>query len=325
MKVAVLGAGAIGGFVGAMLSRAGTDVHLIARGPHLEAIRRDGLRVVGTDTDVLARVPATDDPHEVGEVDVVILGLKAYSYASCGPLVEPMLGLGTVVVAAQNGIPWWYFHGHGGAHDGHRLESVDPGGSVSAVLAPERALGCVVFPATEIVAPGVIRHLEGLQFPVGEPDRSRSDRCLRFAEVMSAAGFRSPVTDIRAQIWLKLMGNATFNPISALTGATMAEICAARATKELVRSMMEEIVEVARAVGDPPPSQITIERRMAGAERVGHHKTSMLQDLEAGKPLETDALIGAVLEIADLVGVDTPGLRAVGATIGLLGQTRTER
>ena len=325
MKVAVLGAGAIGGFVGGLLARSGTDTTLIARGEHLAAIRRDGLRILGDGLDIVVDVPATDDPGEVGVVDVVLLGLKAYSYASCGPLLAPLLGPQTTVVAAQNGIPWWYFHRQGGPFDGRRIESIDPDGAVSAVIAPERAIGCVPYPAAEIIAPGVIRHLEGMQFPLGETDRSKSDRCRQFAEAMTAAGFRSPVTDIRPQIWLKLMGNAAFNPISALTHATMAEICAYPSSRALVVRLMEEIAAVAAAVGDPPPSSITIERRLAGAERVGHHKTSMLQDLEAGKSLEVDALLGSVIEIADMVGAEVPSLRAIHGTVALLDHTRQGR
>jgi 2-dehydropantoate 2-reductase len=321
MRIAVLGAGAIGGLVGGMLARSGSDVFLIARGDHLDAIRRDGLTVLGLDTDIVVRVPATDDPGEVGHVDIILLGLKAYSYASCGPLIDPLLGPGTTVVAAQNGIPWWYFYGHGGPHDGHRLESVDPGGSVSAVLPPSRVIGCVPYPAAEIVRPGVVRHLEGWQFPVGEPDRSNSDRARRFADAMAAAGFRSRLADVRSQIWLKLMGNAAFNPISALTGATMAQICQHPAARSLVARVMQEVLDVAAGVGDPPPSRITIERRLAGAERVGQHKTSMLQDLESGKPLETDALLTSVIEIADLVGVQTPSLRTLQATVDLMWRT----
>lgn len=323
MRIAVLGAGAIGGLVGGMLARSGSDVWLIARGDQLAAIRRDGLRIIGLDADIVVRVPATDDPAEVGPVDAVVVGLKAYSYATCGPLIEPLLGPGTTIVPAQNGIPWWYFYGHGGPHDGHRLESADPGGSVSAALPPSRVIGCVPYPAAEIVHPGVIRHLEGWQFPVGEPDRSDSDRCRRFADAMTAAGFRSRPGDVRSQIWLKLMGNAAFNPISALTGATMARICQHPGTRSLVARIMQEVLDVAAGVGDPPPPQFTVERRLAGAERVGQHKTSMLQDLESGKPLETAALLTAVIEIADLIGVATPGLRAVQATVDLMWQTRS--
>jgi 2-dehydropantoate 2-reductase len=325
MKVAVLGAGAIGGFVGGLLALSGTDTTLIARGEHLAATRRAGLRILGDGLDVIANVPATDDPADVGLVDVVLLGLKAYSYASCGPLLAPLLGPQTIVVAAQNGIPWWYFHRQGGPFDGRRLESVDPQGAVSAAIPPERAIGCVPYPAAEIIEPGVIRHLEGMQFPLGETDRSKSDRCRQFAEAMTAAGFRSPVTNIRPQIWLKLMGNAAFNPISALTRATMAEICTYPSSRALVVRMMEEIAAVAAAAGDPPPSSITIERRLAGAERVGHHKTSMLQDLEAGKPLEVEALLGSVVEIAEMVGVEAPNLRSIHGAVALLDRTRQNR
>ena len=324
MRIAVLGAGAIGGLVGGLLARSGSEVCLIARGDHLAAIRRDGLRVIGLGADdIVVHVPATDDPAEVGPVDVVLVGLKAYSYATCGPLIEPLLGPATTIVPAQNGIPWWYFYGHGGPHDGYRLESADPGGSVSAALPPSRVIGCVPYPAAEIVRPGVIRHLEGWQFPVGEPDRSHSDRCRRFADAMTAAGFRSHPGDVRSQIWLKLMGNAAFNPISALTGATMAQICEHQGTRSLVARIMQEVLDVAAGAGDPPPPQFTVERRLAGAERVGHHKTSMLQDLENGKPLETAALLTTVIEIADLTGVATPSLRAVQATVDMMWQTRS--
>jgi 2-dehydropantoate 2-reductase len=322
MRVAVLGAGAIGGFVGGLLARSGTDTTLIARGEHLAAIRRDGLRLLRDGMDIVVDVPATDDPRDVGVVDVVLLGLKAYSYASCGPLLSPLLGPRTSVVAAQNGIPWWYFHRQGGPFDGRRLQSVDPDGAVSAVVPPDRAIGCVPYPAAEIVAPGVIRHLEGMQFPLGETDRSKSDRCRQLADAMAAAGFRSPVTDIRPQIWLKLMGNAAFNPISVLTLSTMAEICAYPSSRALVIRVMEEIAYIAAAIGDPPPSAMTIERRLAGAERVGHHKTSMLQDLEAGKPLEVAALLGSIIEIAELVDADAPNLSALHAAVALLDHTR---
>ncbi|MFE1952510.1 MULTISPECIES: 2-dehydropantoate 2-reductase [Streptomyces] len=317
MKVAVLGAGAIGAYVGAALHRAGADVHLVARGPHLAAMRRDGVRVLSPRGDFTARVHATDDPADIGPVDHVFLGLKANSYAACGPLIEPLLHEGTSVIAAQNGIPWWYFHGHGGPHDGHRLESVDPGGAVSAVLAPERAVGCVVYAATELEGPGIVRHLEGTRFSIGEPDRTVSARCTEFSEAMKAGGLKCPVEpDLRADIWIKLLGNISFNPISALVRATMRQMCLHGGTRRVIEIMMTETLAVAGALGCKP--DISVERRLAGAERVGDHRTSTLQDLERGKPLELDVLLAAVVELADITGVEVPTLRTVHALSDLL-------
>ncbi|MEU4133364.1 2-dehydropantoate 2-reductase [Streptomyces wuyuanensis] len=317
MKVAVVGAGAIGAYVGAALDRAGADVHLIARGPHLAAMRQHGVRVLSPRGDFTARVHATDRPADIGPVDHVFLGLKANSYAACGPLIEPLLQDGTTIVAAQNGIPWWYFHRHGGPYDGQRIESVDPGGAVSAVLAPERAVGCVVYAATELAGPGVVRHLEGTRFSVGEPDRSVSARCLGFSEAMREGGLKCPVEpELRHDIWIKLLGNISFNPISALTRATMREMCHHRTTREVIGLMMTETLEVAAALGCRP--EISVERRLAGAERVGDHRTSTLQDLEKGKPLELDVLLAAVVELAGITGVPVPTLRTVAAISDLL-------
>ncbi|ALO97429.1 2-dehydropantoate 2-reductase [Streptomyces hygroscopicus subsp. limoneus] len=317
MKVAVLGAGAIGAYVGAALHRAGADVHLIARGPHLAAMRRHGVQVVSPRGDFTAHPRATDDPAKVGPVDHVFLGLKATAYAACGPLIAPLLHERTTVVAAQNGIPWWYFHRHGGPHDGHRLESVDPGGAVSAVLAPERAVGCVVYAATELQAPGVVRHVEGTRFSLGEPDRSLSARCLELSAAMRAGGLKCPVEpDLRNDIWLKLLGNISFNPISALARATMGQMCRHGGTRRVIETMMRETLCVAEALGCEVG--VSIERRLAGAERVGDHRTSTLQDLERGKPLELDVLLAAVVELAGITGVEVPTLRTVHAISDLL-------
>ncbi|MFJ3698695.1 2-dehydropantoate 2-reductase [Streptomyces sp. NPDC090052] len=322
MKVAVLGAGAIGAYVGAALHRAGADVHLVARGPHLAAMRRDGVQVLSPRGDFTARVHATDDPGAIGPVDYVFLGLKATSYAACGPLVDPLLQRHTALVAAQNGIPWWYFHRHGGPHEGHRIESVDPGGAVSAVLPPERAVGCVVYAATELAGPGVVRHLEGTRFSIGEPDRSTSRRCLDFSAAMTAGGLKCPVEgDLRKDIWIKLLGNISFNPLSALTRATMRQMCVHRDTRRVIEVMMAETLQVATALGSRP--DISIERRLAGAERVGDHKTSTLQDLEKGKPLELDVLLAAVVELAGVTGVPVPTLRTVHAMADLLSRSTT--
>ncbi|MGH3520364.1 MAG: 2-dehydropantoate 2-reductase [Haloechinothrix sp.] len=317
MKVAVLGAGAIGAYVGAALHRAGVEVHLIARGPHLRAIRESGVRVESPRGDFTATPHATDDPAEVGPVDHIFLGLKANQYASAGPLIAPMLQENTSLIAAQNGIPWWYFHGLPGQYEGRRIESIDPGGAVSAVLPPSRAIGCVVYAATEIAAPGVIRHVEGTRLSIGEPDGTLSQRCREFSDAMIAGGLKCPVElDLRRDIWIKLMGNIAFNPISALARATMAAICRHRDTRGLVVQMMQETVDVAGALGVHP--DVSIERRLAGAERTGEHKTSTLQDLEKGKPLELDAILTAVVELAELVGIAVPTLRVVNALADLL-------
>ncbi len=322
MRIAVLGAGAIGAYVGAALHRGGAEVHLIARGEHLRSMRRSGVRVTSPRGDFTARPHATDDPADVGVVDYVFLGLKAHTYPSCGPLVAPLLGEHTAVIAAQNGIPWWYFHQLPGPYTGRRIEAVDPGGATSAVLPPRRAIGCVVYPATVIEAPGVIRHLEGTRFSIGEPDGRISARCTAFSEAMVAGGLRCPVEPrLRDDIWIKLMGNVAFNPISALTRATMADICRHPRTRRLVAQLMHETLDIAARVGSTP--DISVDRRLRGAERVGHHKTSMLQDLEAGKELELDAIITAVVEMADITGAEAPTLRAVHAAVDLLARRAT--
>jgi 2-dehydropantoate 2-reductase len=320
MRVAVVGAGAIGAYVGASLARAGTDVHLIARGAQLEALREKGVQVRSPRGDFHAHPPATDDASDVGPVDFIFLGLKANSYASAGPLLEPLMKDETAVIAGQNGIPWWYFHGLKGPYEGRRIESVDPGGSVSAVIPPERAIGCVVYAGTELGEPGVVHHLEGTRFSIGEPDGTISDRCRQFSQAMIDGGLKCPVeAQLRDEIWVKLMGNVSFNPLSALTRATLAGMCRHPPTRELVAMMMAETLEIAQAVGAEP--SVSIERRLAGAERVGEHKPSTLQDLEAGKPLELAALIDAVVELADLTGVEAPCLRAVAAASSLLAET----
>ncbi|MDT7587622.1 MAG: 2-dehydropantoate 2-reductase [Pseudonocardiales bacterium] len=319
MRVAVLGAGAIGAYVGASLCRAGVEVHLVARGPHLAALRDQGVQVLSPRGDFTAHPNATDRPEEIGPVDHVFLGLKANAYAAAGHLVEPLLGPHTTVIGAQNGIPWWYFYGLPGPYQGRRIESVDPGGAVTKVLPLHRAVGCVVYPATVIESPGVVRHLEGTRFSIGEPDRTISSRCTEFAAAMIAGGLKCPVEeDLRNDIWIKLMGNISFNPLSALTRATMAGICRHRGTKALVATMMEETIEVARLVG--AQVSVSIERRLAGAERTGEHKTSTLQDLERGRPMELDVLLTAVVELADMVGADVPTLRAIAAVADLLNQ-----
>ncbi|PWV52191.1 2-dehydropantoate 2-reductase [Nocardiopsis sp. L17-MgMaSL7] len=323
MRIAVLGAGAIGAYAGAALHRGGADVHLIARGAHLRALREHGVRVLSPRGDFTARPHVTDDPAEIGPVDAVLLGLKAQHYADCGPMLRPLLGPATAVVAAQNGIPWWYFHGVEGPLAGHRIESVDPAGAVSRAIPVERAVGCVVYAATEIVEPGVVRHIEGTRFSVGEPDRSDSRRCRDLSEAMTAGGLKCPVVpDLRVDVWVKLMGNIVFNPLSALTRSTMAQICRHRSTRDLARTMMNETLDVAARLG--VRTDVSVERRLAGAERTGDHRTSTLHDLERGRPMELDVILSAVVELADLTGAPAPTLRAVDAVAGLLNQRVSE-
>ena len=317
MKIAVVGAGAIGAYVGAALDRGGAEVHLLARGAHLAAMRSQGVTVLSARGDFHAHPHATDDPSSIGPVDVVFLGLKAYSYQDAGPLLAPLLRPGTGVVAAQNGIPWWYFHALPGRFEGRRVEAVDPGGVVSAVIPPETAIGCVVYCSAEIASPGVIRHVEGTRFSIGEPSGAVSERCLEFSKAMIAGGLKCPVVpDLRADIWLKLLGNVAFNPVSVLTRATMGSIAEHPGTRELVLSMMRETHQIAARLGSTP--KISVERRFEGAAKVGDHKTSMLMDFEAGKPLETDVLLAAPVELARLVGVPAPTLEMVHALITLL-------
>ena len=313
----MLGAGAIGSYVGAALARGGTEVTLIARGAHLAALRERGVTVLSPRGDFSARLPATDDPARVGPVDIVFLGLKAYAYADCGPLLEPLLHETTSVVAAQNGVPWWYFHRHGGPFDGRRIEAVDPGGATTAAIAPQRAIGCVVYCSAELEAPGVVRHGEGTRFSLGEPDRSVSERCVRLSEAFTSGGLKAPVEpELRDEIWVKLLGNATFNPLSVLTRATLGAICRHPGTRALAREGMQECLAIANALGARP--EIDVERRIDGAERVGEHRTSTLQDLDAGKRLELDALVVAVVELAELTGTPASTLRALAAESTLL-------
>ncbi|HUL25077.1 MAG TPA: 2-dehydropantoate 2-reductase [Streptosporangiaceae bacterium] len=310
MRVAVLGAGAIGGYVGACLARAGLDVTLIARGAHLAVMRERGLRVLGPDGGFQVTPRVTGEIAAVSGADVVFLGLKAYSLPQVAPALGGALRPGTTVIAAQNGIPWWYFQGGPGPYRDLVIESVDPGGAVTAAVPPASVVGCVVYPATEIAEPGVIRHIEGNRFSLGEPDGSRSARCGEISRALQAAGLRAPVaTDLRSQIWLKVVGNAALNPVTALLGVTLGQLGRSPAAMRLVRAVMTECAAVASALGIELP--ITVDRRLAAAIEVGDHRTSMLQDRLAGKPLETGCLTGAVIEIAGRAGVGVPQTRAV--------------
>ncbi len=320
----MVGAGAIGGMLAVRLSAAGQDVSVIARGEHLDAIRCDGLKLVELDgsTSVAAGIAASDDFTALGTHDTVILALKAHQIAAVAHQLEGLCNDDTTVVPLQNGIGWWYFERHGGPHDGHRLKSLDPDATISAAVAPERIVACIAYPAAEKTAPGVITHVEGDRFPVGELDGTKSDRARELADAFAAAGFKSRVlTDIRSHLWVKAWGNLAFNPISALTGATLAEICRTPATRDLAARMMTEAGQIAEALG--VSIRISVERRIAGAEAVGEHKTSMLQDAEAGRPLELDPLVGVFVELGELTGVPTPAISTVYSLTSLLNHRLT--
>jgi 2-dehydropantoate 2-reductase len=320
MKFAIVGAGAIGAFVGAMLAKSGEDVTLIARGPHLRAMQQHGVRVRGEIGEFEAHPAATDDPANVGEVDVVLLTLKAHSLPAMAPRLAPLIGQQTSVVSAQNGIPWWYFYRHGGPLEGMHLESVDPGGVITQHIDSARVIGCIIYPSTSIIEPGVIEQTEGNRFSIGEPDGSKSERCRALADVFIKAGLRCPIrTDIRHDMWVKLMGNVAYNPISALTHATLIEIVQCPETRELAAAIMREAESVAQKLGIE--LGVSIEQRLAGAEKVGHHKTSMLQDIEAGKPTELEAIVGAVVELGEKLGVDLPNTKSVYERMKLLSQS----
>jgi 2-dehydropantoate 2-reductase len=319
MKIALVGVGAIGGYVGHCLAQAGEDVTFIARGKNLEALRSRGLRLVRADGSehLVPQVKATADYAEAGAQDLVILAMKAHQLESVATDVPKLFGPETVVVPMQNGIPYWYFHKLAGEFEGTRVQSVDPTGVIGSNIPAERVIGCVVYPATELVAPGVIQHIEGNRFPVGELDGTTSERVTRVAACLVGAGLQAPVlADIRAEIWLKLWGNMTFNPISALSRATLAGICRYPPSRALAAAMMTEAQNIAAKLG--VTFRVPLEKRIAGAERVGEHKTSMLQDVEAGRTLEIDALLGSVIELARLTNTPTPHLDAVFALTKLL-------
>jgi 2-dehydropantoate 2-reductase len=321
MRIVIAGAGAIGGYIGARLAKAGADVVLHARGPHLRAMQDRGLRVISPDGDFEVKPTVAADFATIGRADVVFLGVKAHSLTTLAPTLAPLLGPSTVVVSTQNGIPWWYFQGIGGELEGLRLERVDPGGIIADTIEPRRVVGSLAYFATDIVEPGVIRHTEGNRISFGEPDGSKSERARAIAEALIAAGFRCPVTPrFRHEIWVKLLGNVAFNPVSALTGATLEELARHPEVSRLVRELMAETEAVAGKLGIELP--ISIDQRMAGAEKVGAHKTSMLQDLEAGRPMELEAVVGAVVELGDRLGVRMPSTRAVYACAKLLNEKR---
>ena len=319
MRFLVAGAGAIGAYIGARMAKAGFDVTLHARGPHLRAMQEGGVQVKSAEGNFIARPTIAASLEEVGPVDIVFLGVKAHGLPQLAPALKPVLGPDTTVVSTQNGIPWWYFQGFGGEWEGRRLERVDPGGVISAAIEARRVLGSIIYFATEITEPGVIHHTEGNRITLGEPNGARSDRIRSIAEALIVSGFRCPVTTrIRQEIWVKVLGNASFNPVSALTRATLAQIARDPGTASVIRNMMQEVEEVSHRLGMELP--VSIDQRIAGAEKVGEHKTSMLQDLEAGRPMELEALVGAVVELGERVGLPMTCTRTVYSCTNLLAE-----
>jgi len=320
MKICIFGAGAIGGYMAAKLAKAGADVSLVARGPHLAAIQGRGLTLIEHGSDpVTVQVRASANAADLGPQDYVIVTLKAHSVPPVVAAMQPLIGDRTTIVSGVNGVPWWYFHKIGGALEGTRLQSVDPGDVQWNGFGPDRVLGCVVYPAAEVSTPGTIHHIEGNRFSLGEPDGSKSDRAVALSQTLQAAGLKAPVRPrLRDEIWVKLWGNLSFNPISALTHATLDVLCTDPGTRDVVRRMMLEAQEIAEKLGVTFP--IDVERRIDGGAAVGAHRTSMLQDLDAGRPMEIDALIGSVQELGRITATATPTIDTVLALVALRGR-----
>lgn len=322
MKIAVVGAGAIGGILAVRLAQSGQAVTVVDRGAHLAAIKTHGLKLIRPDgsEEIANNLNASASCAEAGQQDLVLLALKANVIESVAPAMRALFHDDTIVVPIQNGLPWWYFLNFDGPHAGYRMKSEDPQGIIEANIETQRLIGCVVYPAGELVAPGVVRHVEGDRFPIGELDGSNTGRARQLSELLIAASLKAPVLDdIRSEIWLKLWGNMSFNPISALTHATLVDICQEPSTRALAASMMREAQAIAESVG--AKFRVPIEKRIAGAEKIGKHKTSTLQDVEAGRRVEIDALIGSVIELGELTGVATPSTSAVYALMKLLDKT----
>ena len=321
MKICIYGAGAIGGYVGVLMKLAGADVSLIARGNHLKAINENGLKLLIGGEEKHAQMKATDDPAKLGHQDYVIVALKAHQAWEVAEQMKPLLGPHTAVVTAQNGLPWWYFHGFSGQYADRRIESVDPGGRQWAMIGPERVIGCTVYPAAEVESPGVIRHISGDKFGLGEPTRVVTERVEKLSKLFEQAGMKAPILpEIRNDIWLKLWGNLCFNPISALTHATLDVVATDPGTRELARNMMEEAERIARRIG--VHFRVDIEKRINGAARVGAHRTSTLQDVEKNRPIELDALLTSVQELGRLTEVPTPHINAVLALAKQMGRVK---
>lgn len=321
MKFLIAGAGAIGAYIGARMAHAGLDVTLFARGPHLHAMQERGVHVKSSEGEFHARPKAAGSLSEIGPVDVVFLGVKAHGLPQLAPQLGPVLGPETAVVGTQNGVPWWFFQGFGGELEGTQLERVDPGGVISSAIESRRVVGSIIYISTEITSPGVIQHIEGNRVSLGEPNGERSERIKRISEALIASGLRAPITTrIRNEIWVKIMGNVAFNPISALTGATLVRMARDPEVSSLIRTIMRETESVAAKLGLELP--VSIEQRIAGAEKVGEHKTSMLQDLEAGRPLELEAVVGAIVELGERLQVPMPCTSTVYACTKLLAKSR---
>lgn len=324
MRFVIVGAGAIGAYIGALMAQSGEHVTLFARGAHFKAMRRDGVRVIQDGKEFVVRPEVSNSLEEIGLTDVVILGVKAHSLPGLAPRLKPLLGPDTVVVSTQNGIPWWYFQRYQGDLEGLNLEPVDPGGKVADAILPSRVLGSIIYFSTEIAEPGIIRHTEGNRMSLGEPDGTRSVRCKSLAELLNKSGLKCRVTTrIRHEIWVKLMGNVAFNPMSALTRATIGEMLGNSEVRDLVRRVMEEVASVALRLDLKLP--VTVEQRMAGAEKVGDHKTSMLQDLQRGRPMELEAVVGAVVELARQIGTPMPCTETIYACTRLVAEIKEER
>jgi 2-dehydropantoate 2-reductase len=322
MKIAVVGAGAIGGYLGAKLSRAGEDVTFIARNRNLEAINARGFRLILEDgsEEHAPAVRAVQHMADAGPQDAVLLTIKAHQVVDVLPELRELFGPNTMVVTMINGIPWWYFHKLAGPYEGRRLESVDPSGTIAKHIEPERIVGSIVYPASELLEPGVVKVIEGNRFTLGELDGERSERVDALSQAMMRAGFKAPVSrDIRSELWIKLWGNLSFNPISALTHATLEQICRFPVTRALAAAMMREAQSVAEKLG--VRFKISLEQRIAGAEAIGAHKTSMLQDVEHGRALELEALVGSVVELGRITQTPTPAIDAIYATASLLAAT----
>jgi 2-dehydropantoate 2-reductase len=324
-KICVVGAGAIGGYLAVKLAQMGHEVSVVIRGANLKAVRENGMKLVMEDgTEHVAKLHATDRIADLPVQDIVILGMKAHQVAAVAAEIPNLLGPESIVVTAQNGVPWWYFHKHGGQYQGRRVEAVDPGGVVSSHIDVERVIGCIIYPACEIVAPGVIQHIEGNRFTLGELDGSSTPRIKALADILREAGFKAPIaSDIRSEIWIKLWGNLSFNPISALTHATLVDICEFAPSRELVARMMREGQTIGEKLG--VNFKVTLDKRIAGAAAVGKHKTSMLQDIEAGRPIELEALVGTVIEMGQITDTPTPNIEAVYALTALLARTVKEQ
>ena len=320
MRICVFGAGAIGGYMGVKLAEAGADVSLVARGPHLAAMKSNGLRLIEETSETTVSPIASDDPEELGVQDYIIVTLKAHSVPGVVSKMAPLIGPNTTVVSGVNGVPWWYFHGVGGVLEGTRLASVDPGDAQWNGFGPDKVLGCVVYPAAEVVKPGVIKHIEGNRFSLGEPDGSKSDRAVALSKALMSAGLKAPVRPkLRDEIWVKLWGNLSFNPISALTHATLDVLCTDPGTREVARGMMVEAQEIAEKLGVKFP--IDVQRRIDGGAAVGAHRTSMWQDLDQGRPMEIDALVKSVQELGVLTKTATPTIDTVLALTQLRAKT----